>query len=374
MTTTTTQPPATGTYALSLGAPQATQSACLHNPDQQVGWNCDLAGEAEISIIIDMPPGSDQFGAQLASDIINDTLLVYGTQRSNMESLFSPFLMVKDTDEPENGPAFYFQQRYNKLVVIPEDAIDKDAGKIKREIYNGTGSWTGLQAQPSDKPWFCYWNHTFVEGFIYPNKEAIAPPSSTSSAPSSTPPPASATTTTDNTASTKPATIPWSITWAAPTETVTTTLTMSSTTCSYEGVASGFPDWMHTKYPEWYNHQSEYDQQHEHGGPPERRKRNDDYNYNWSQNLPQYPYLVKIEERRVPRSPAPYCVKYQVLDSLHWNWVANDQGEQITITLKEEDPGYEDVEDAGEGDSRRKLRRRRSILGECHCQWQSGQG
>lgn len=354
-TATSSQPPATGTFALSLGLPQETQSACLTDPSQRHGWSCDLAGDTNISIIVDTPPGSDLPGAQLYTEVINSTQLVYGTQRSNMRSLFSPFLLVKDNGAPDYGPAFYFQQQFQKLVVVPEAAIDQGSKRIKRESSPdfAAGISEGQYAVPGDKPWFCYWNNTLVEGFIYPKKKLAT--STTSS--TVTPAPTKSASTFSNTASTTGAatlTAPWDITWAHPWETVTTTLSMPSTTGTYTGAASAFPSWMDHNYPD--------------SSPPKHRKRDD--TDDGDEDGEQYPYLVKIEERRLEGSPPPFCIKYQVLNNLQWNWIPDDDGQQITMTLSESDPSYSAYEHAGIAG--RKLRKRLTVPGECHCQWQSG--
>ena len=292
-----------------------------------------------------------------------------------MQTLFSPFLLVTDNDSPDRGPAFYFQQQYNKVVVVPGDAINQNAKKFKRGFPKNPAAWLSRKeyATPGDKPWFCYWNNTFVEGFIYPNEKAKASPSSASSYPT---PPATATSTPQGTASSTtgsstPSATPWSITWADPWETVATTVDMSTTSCTYTGAASGFPNWMHDNYPYWYKHG---DHNGNKNSPPGRKKRSMPYQLDsdGDYDAQQYPYLVKIEERRLPGSPQPYCVQAQVLDNHHWNWVTYPDGEQITIYLSESDPGYSAYLAAGEA-SNRRLGKRRTIPGECHCQWQSGQ-
>ena len=386
MTATTKAPSATGTYALPLGTPQETQAACLTIPSERVAWDCNLAGYAELSITVDTPVGSDgEPGARLYSEVLNETLLAYGTQRSGMHTRWSPFLVVEDRDDPEEGPAYFFQTQYDKIVVLPEDAFDQHAGVLKRDVYGVPQVWQSRRryAQPAEKPWFCYWNKTFVEGFIYPNKKAAPYSSSSSSYPPSSTSGASPSTPTGNTptssGSIPPTTIPWSITGVTHSHTVTTTLTMSGSTCSYTGVASAFPSWMQHNYPTWYNHWDEYQQEHadDDNHPPDRAKRHErpDYGFEGDGGLSQYPYLVKIEERRLPDSPKPYCIKNQVLDNHNWNVVAVADVEPIKITLRELDPDFGDygTGDDGDDDGSQKLRRKRAVSGECHCQWQSGQ-
>lgn len=294
-----------------------------------------------------------------------------------MSTLFSPFLLVTDLDAPNNGPAYYFQQQYNKLALVPDDAIDVASGKIKRDYMDVPNDWTNRKqyAAPSDRPWLCYWNNTFVEGFIYPQ---VPVNNFATQISSSLPPTTSSSYYPSSTSSAKgPYTTPWAIESAEAEATVTTTVIMPSTTCVYSGKASDFPGWMAEKYPGWY----------ESNGiayppaptfppgakPTDRRKRHADFDgdyWNDDDGGPEpYPYLVKIEERRLPGSPHPYCNKIQILDDLNWNFVSDTGLEPVTIQLAEQDPAYQAYVD---GD--KKLRRRRLVAGECHCQWQSGTG
>lgn len=90
----------------------------------------------------------------------------------------------------------------------------------------------------------------------------------------------------------------------------------------------------------------------------------------------QYPYQIKIEERRLPGSPSPYCVQVQVLDNWQWNWAPKNghNDEQIMVTLTEQDPPYREYVNEGDASSSKvKLRKRKVVPGECHCQWESGQ-
>lgn len=131
---------------------------------------------------------------------------------------------------------------------------------------------------------------------------------------------------------------------------------------------------MNQNYPEWYKHWGEYEEQYEDDDhPPTRRKRDEDYQYGYDVNevIDQYPYLVKIEERRLTGSRRPYCVKYQVLNTWEWNVVADGAGQPIKILLSEADPGFAAYDEDMAGS--RKPRQKRAIPGECHCQWQSGQ-
>ena len=130
----------------------------------------------------------------------------YGTQPPRIEGS-QPAMLVDDLDDSEYGPAWFFQVAYPKLVVLQESTfstslttLDQEADltpetpsgtTVVREGYDGykrdlaedaaaekdkraTDRVRKGVAQPGDKPWFCYWNGTLLEVFIYPNTTSDA--------------------------------------------------------------------------------------------------------------------------------------------------------------------------------------------------------
>jgi hypothetical protein len=346
----------------------------------QAAWSCDLVGSDEIWISIEASPDGNNTGAYIFTKAGPDPSmqLSYGSQVSNMFTSFAPFYFVSDRDDPDDGPAFYFQQEYNKLVVVSQDALDVPTRRLKRDAYGRWPSWFVQKqyATPGDKPWFCYWNNTMMEAFIYKNVEAEINPTlsdispSMSSTPTSTSkstitPAANLPTTTNADTYHHSSTAPWSIADADPTATVTTTISWATSTCTYSGIASDFPQWMETNYPNFEHYVDG-------GGPPRLARRDEDNDndvddYAASNGDEPFKYLVKIEERRLGRSPAPMCVQYQVLDDYTWNVITDVNGAQITITLDEMDPPPYSRE------RRAAIKRGLAPAGRCHCQWMSGQ-
>jgi hypothetical protein len=99
---------------------------------------------------------------------------------------------VQDVRDPGKGPALYFQTIYNKVIVIQGEKFpspdlhmrstdDNDLSKRgwehpDRKDYDGPApSISGnvnvgsnrYASKPGEEPWYCYWNGTMVEGFIY---------------------------------------------------------------------------------------------------------------------------------------------------------------------------------------------------------------
>lgn len=358
--------PPTGTYALSMSTPQETQASCLTQADQQAAWTCNLAGDmSAASIYVGVPPGGNESGAYIFYDS-DDQHIYYGAQLSWMQSPFSKFITVSDNDNPNNGPAYYFSQFYDKLVVIPEDAIDLSASsnnkneKVKRQGIQLDQGWFQKKrtAQPGEKPWFCVWNNTFVEGFVYV-QQPVAPSYSLSTASS------------DSTISSTPALTSSSAGSTAVTSSsttplmTTTTLTGATSTATFTGLASAASVWASHVMAQPTDSDSDSDHDDKY-----HDKRQDDS----SEQLPLYPYVVKIEERRVSGNTVlPYCQQYQILDDGSYNWVPQADGSRTIVQLDESDPGYGAYQSAGLAGSTRKLREKRLVPGGCHCQWTSGQ-
>ena len=173
-----------------------------------------------------------------------DSQICYGTQQSFMQTTWSPFITVTDNDAPGNGPAYYFQQFFDKVVVLPETALPAPTGsnKQKRQGFQLDQGWLQQKsvAQPGDRPWFCVWNNTFLEGFIYVQQPIAS---------SYVLPTASPTPTANTSASGSSATLTSGGKYGQPTEFLTTTVTMSTSTATFTG-----PAW---KVSAWASHVSE---------------------------------------------------------------------------------------------------------------------
>jgi hypothetical protein len=92
----------------------------------------------------------------------------YGSQPPLLPSA-QVLSLVTDSQDPTRGPAWFFEFPYDKLVILVEDAFTVPG--IKRDLddldSNDGASSRKSVAEPGDKPWFCYWNGTLLEAFIY---------------------------------------------------------------------------------------------------------------------------------------------------------------------------------------------------------------
>lgn len=334
-TSSTGTPPPTGTYALSLGAAEATQTACLTNQSYSAAWDCHMPDAASVAIQILYQSDNSCEGALLFDTTPNyeSTNISYGTMPPVTQ--FSQFWSVEDNDDPSRGPAFYFQSFYDKLVVVPQTALPSSSGSgsgsnSKRSPFTLDPAWhTVHQIASGEEPWFCFWNGTFLEGFIYANYTQTS--ISSSHTPSST---------------SHPTTAGGALSSYSSSSLITSS-PMQTHTPSSSSISGTSP-----------TATSHVARQTSGGG---------EYS-----NLQTFGYSVKIEERRIAGSPQPYCQKMQILDDGTAGVVIDpNTGSAITVTLGESDPSYSAYQSADLSSS--KLRKRSdTVPGGCHCQWWGG--
>lgn len=328
--------PPTGTYALALGQHQETQADCLSKQAQQAAWDCNISPYSALGLVV-QNSAAGQLNGRIFDASYNDSV-VYGAQLSYMNTTSTNFMTVQDNDDPSNGPAFYFQQFFDKVVVVPENAIQSSSStKMMRR---------GVTAEPGEKPWLCVWNNTLLEGFIYIDKAAIT---------------SSSTATTTSSTAQDP-----SATESQPSDLVTTTMTFEWTTATVTAPASQL-----SGFASEFSEASASTSTVESTATPTSTilgKREIASSDLWS-SLELFPLLVKLEERRLANNTIqPYCQQYQILDSGVANWIGDENGNPIIINLDESDPP------ASAYTATSTTKNRRAVSGECHCQWMSGSG
>jgi hypothetical protein len=168
----------TGTYSLSIATPPTSYQSCLDTPSLYSAWSCALPPDSVDVSISTRDGGSDTacYEITLTSSYDLPMSYTYGTQPPVIASEQS-LILVNDTQEVQWGPAWYFEVVYDKLVVVPEDDLPPPSNAKRNDmdmrIYERDLSRKGV-AQTGDKPWFCYWNNTVLETFIFVNKTSRA--------------------------------------------------------------------------------------------------------------------------------------------------------------------------------------------------------
>ena len=193
-TPTNLQPLPTGSFSWLLNNSYTATNSCLIDPGQNNAWDCSPG--AQLNITVGMGAGNVPL-VDLKYPYSPSMPLRFGAQPPQLEGL-SKLVLMRDKRESGKGPAYFFTQSFNKTVIVRErDFPCQPDGK--KSTGKHESDWTDNElALPSDRPWFCFWNQTILEGFIYVNAPmgggAIADNSASASsayAPGATPPPSS---------------------------------------------------------------------------------------------------------------------------------------------------------------------------------------
>lgn len=162
----------TGDFSVSARTLGDRSDACVASTNLTAIWGCVSYGHFKgvisgtnesTSIRFEQAPLTGKF--------------IYGDQIPVLRDEEYPLQLVSDNTAPENGPAYFFYTTFDKLVIIPgEDISDPhlsarsmDDSALFQRSSNRSGK---VQSQPGDLPWFCWWNTTHIETFIYANKIA----------------------------------------------------------------------------------------------------------------------------------------------------------------------------------------------------------
>ena len=186
----------TGTFTISLDDSVSNTNSCLTDTAQSCAWDC--ATGANLSLVVTME-GSNAPVISLSYTTPSDPYIRYGSQPPQLEQPANLVLM-NDKDDFNEGPAYVFQQQYNKVVIVHEGDIPGGIPNTKRSLLErwfydkGLGKhgsligrqeddeWTNDSfARPIDRPWFCYWNNTILEGFIFVTQGASSSASASAS-------------------------------------------------------------------------------------------------------------------------------------------------------------------------------------------------
>ncbi|OCK82201.1 hypothetical protein K432DRAFT_293758 [Lepidopterella palustris CBS 459.81] len=344
-----------GTFTLPIGTPQEEDSNCLTVSNQNSAWSCKMSGPP-IKLSVFQTPGGGGLDASL-DPMLGDDAVQYGVQTPTFD--MQTLSLVLDQDYPHFGPAFHFQGMYNKVVVLENFAAGaglraRDPGNNKDQDDDDDGSSSSSnhnfhhrsEVQPGDFPWYCYWNQTFIEGYLYvqDNSSAATDMGSSSTSGATTSPPSSPS---SSSPTSKPDTSRASI--------ISTSAFTYPTT--YPSGSFSWPTTHPTSIP---------------------------YVHRRDPRPPAYPRIVKIEERRLPGSPQPYCQKMQVLDNGNLVQAINSIGGAIIINLQETDPSLQQFSAQSAGPAsmsgaaatstsatnlKREISPRDDPQNACHCQW-----
>jgi len=314
----------TGHFSLPLGDPQETNQDCLANPSQLKAWACDVQPPP---LFIDTQIASDGCpSAQIYPPSPQASSIQYGPQ----PPIVSPFLQLEfvvDLSDPQLGAALHFQDVYNKLVILDPSALSTSTKK--RRQYPGPGPGPGPlpgggihhrknTVQAGDLPWFCFWNGTSIEGFIYVEQHITNSSNSATTSQTGNSSPQSTSSTNNNQNS--------------PTATQTTFMTSAVTEmASHFSGSKSMTSSPAARRQARDNHRGD-----DHKG--NNNKNGKGMHQNDADNTQQFPFWVKLSERRLRNiAQRPYCQKMTVASDGSVSTFLQD-GAPVKVWLDEVDP------------------------------------
>ncbi|EPE04704.1 glucan 4-alpha-glucosidase [Ophiostoma piceae UAMH 11346] len=309
----------TGTFSLPLQKDEGP-GACFNDTTQAQAWSCNIPFQyGMIMTINSLSPTPDgpmynlSINCNMSATVANNVYF-YGEQAPVITTPM-PMQLVNDTLDPNRGPAWFKMMPYNKTVVVHETwlsapaAAATDSPSNKKRYHDNVAPasivWGDggnpfhrkgvIPAQAGDKPWVCTWPDTILEVFIYPNQNTSMYKISLSSAytPSSAMP---------TLASGSAANAGEVVSGAAVAPTAGIT--------AIKATSTPFPG--PTQFPNM---------------PP---------------LPPPFPRVVKVEERRMAKSPQATCVQYELKDEgfgLKGAPLLDVNGNIVEITIAEVESG-----------------------------------
>jgi hypothetical protein len=255
-----------------------------------------------------------------------DASILYGIQTPDLG--VKSMQLVLDMDFKVYGPAYHFASLYDKVVVLRQDEFLAGAALTPavRQREEKPPFQHRFQVMPGDFPWYCYWNSTYIEGYIYAKDNSTAAtftdfPTAWPSTPYGT---------------------------SVPAETA--------------------PPAQATEAPPPAPQGSTVPLGRRGDGPYPRHA--------------PYPRIVKIEERRLRDSSKPYCQKMRLLEDYTVVPAMTEDGAPIQVYLEETDPTMEEFmaaddplssSNSARADTSKRspvrLEERDDPPDACHCQW-----
>lgn len=281
----------TGEFQIPLNQTAEIKN-CIGSAALTPAWGCmDIA---YIGVNIFRPSPNAPVQAVFEDFSVNTADFRYGPQPPDFNGTAFDLEPVSDEDN-DWGVAMFFSVLFDKLSIrksilvirgakltklVPEKAIhpvNKRSPINEVEIHRRAADYDGRPLRPSDRPWFCFWNSTITEFFIY--LEQPVPPVSRSTTSEANP------------------LITSSASMGAYQSSVTTSLQQApSSTAATTQTATTFLAHNPVKLLPAKVHNRGYDVH--------------------SPLVSDYPKLIRmVEKRKQNNTVRPYCQKMQVLDN-----------------------------------------------------------
>ncbi|KAL1848232.1 hypothetical protein Plec18167_006229 [Paecilomyces lecythidis] len=142
---------------------------CMPSSSFWSTWGCMSQGSLEVEVDGRISQSSIKFQDEPISGTFT-----YGAQAPVFSNPVFPLHLMLDKEDTEFGPALFFDTQFDKLVIVDENTFPTPTGSSKRSVDESellAAQWSRKTvASAGDKPWFCWWNGTAMEFFMYLNQ------------------------------------------------------------------------------------------------------------------------------------------------------------------------------------------------------------
>lgn len=174
----------TGTFQVPWQVTNVSKFCLGTSPNQMQSWSCQIMDPLSVDIQGSIMSSS----ITVQQPIIQNGHFNYGAQLPyDINPLQQHLDIMIDKEDPQLGPALFFQTMFNKLVIVQDSQSMQSKRSLSERDTPGSGFVNEQNSNTNlPKPWFCWWNQTQLETFIYINQThdaaGFGPTSTTSSA------------------------------------------------------------------------------------------------------------------------------------------------------------------------------------------------
>ncbi|PGH17776.1 hypothetical protein AJ79_00917 [Helicocarpus griseus UAMH5409] len=165
--TPTLSPIPTGKFNIPAKSLSRSSNSCVKDEKVEKSWQCMKKGS--FSCVLSEKPDKTK-NIQLQSYERSGDF-IYGAQAPSLPETSFDLELMLDKTEPDLGPALFFFTPFDKLVILPESYFLNSSNSTNAaELTRQAEDSKLLMSRPGDKPYFCWWNTTYLELFIYVNE------------------------------------------------------------------------------------------------------------------------------------------------------------------------------------------------------------
>lgn len=161
-----------GSFKIHLLEPSFSASDCLVGSYQEA-WACTIGGDLNLDVYCD----AENVTTISIKSSFPTQFWRYGPQPPEVRNVLA-VLPMQDSEHTEKGPAYYFQKPFDKLVILNGDDFPDNLEKQLPMDGEGhadlgrSGSMNSEAILPKSRTWFCHWNGTLLEAFIFTQESA----------------------------------------------------------------------------------------------------------------------------------------------------------------------------------------------------------